>query len=149
MNIYHGWCDLKPGVSDVTFAESVAKYMGHLEAEGLIEGWRLTRRKLGLGIAGFPNLFTITGPGSPSVLTNMMVSIEHHVNWIADCIGYLRDNGKQTIEALPERERQVLALRFAADLTQAEIAARIGVSQMHVSRLIRRALHRLTTVAEA
>jgi RNA polymerase sigma-B factor len=54
-----------------------------------------------------------------------------------------------TIEALSERERQVLALRFAADLTQAEIAARIGVSQMHVSRLIRRALHRLTTVAEA
>lgn len=52
MDIYHGWCDLKPGVSDITFAESVAKYLGHLKAQGLIEGWRLTRRKLGLGIEG-------------------------------------------------------------------------------------------------
>ena len=45
---------------------------------------------LGLTIAGFPNLFTITGPGSPSVLTNMLPSIEQHVEWIADCIEYLR-----------------------------------------------------------
>ena len=60
------------------------------------------RTYLGLEIPGFPNLFTVSGPGSPSVLTNMIVSIEHHVNWIADCIGYLRDNHKQTIEALPE-----------------------------------------------
>ena len=44
------------------------------------------RTYLGLGVAGFPNLFTITGPGSPSVLTNMIVSIEQHVEWIADCI---------------------------------------------------------------
>ena len=47
------------------------------------------RTYLGLGVAGFPNLFTITGPGSPSVLTNMLVSIQQHVEWIADCIGYL------------------------------------------------------------
>jgi RNA polymerase sigma-B factor len=53
-----------------------------------------------------------------------------------------------TIRALPERERLVLAMRFEEDLTQSEIAARIGVSQMHVSRLIRRALTRLRTVAE-
>ena len=45
----------------------------------------------GSASAGFPNLFTITGPGSPSVLTNMLPSIEQHVDWIADCIGYLRD----------------------------------------------------------
>jgi RNA polymerase sigma-B factor len=51
------------------------------------------------------------------------------------------------LRALPERERQVLHLRFAEDLTQSEIAERIGVSQMHVSRLIRRALGRLQTVA--
>ena len=44
------------------------------------------RTYLGLAIAGFPNLFMITGPGSPSVLTNMIVSIEQHVDWIADCI---------------------------------------------------------------
>ena len=41
--------------------------------------------------AGFPNLFMITGPGSPSVLSNMMVSIEQHVDWIADCLAHLRD----------------------------------------------------------
>jgi RNA polymerase sigma-B factor len=52
------------------------------------------------------------------------------------------------MRALPERERQVLALRFGEDMTQSEIAARIGVSQMHVSRLIRRALERLRAVAE-
>jgi hypothetical protein len=51
MNVYHCFCDLKPGVSDIDFAEKTAQYMGHLKEEGLIEGWRVTRRKLGLGIA--------------------------------------------------------------------------------------------------
>jgi hypothetical protein len=50
MNVYHAWCDLKPGVSDVEFGEKVAMYMDHLKAQGLIEGWRLTRRKLGFGL---------------------------------------------------------------------------------------------------
>ncbi|MEA2404540.1 MAG: polymerase sigma-B factor [Thermoleophilaceae bacterium] len=54
-----------------------------------------------------------------------------------------------TVRALPERDRLVLKLRFEDDLTQLEIAERIGVSQMHVSRLIRRALTRLRTVADA
>jgi RNA polymerase sigma-B factor len=53
-----------------------------------------------------------------------------------------------TLAALPARDRAVLRLRFVEDLTQAEIAERVGVSQMHVSRLIRRALERLRTVAE-
>jgi RNA polymerase sigma-B factor len=53
-----------------------------------------------------------------------------------------------TLRALPPRDRIVLHLRFVEDLTQAEIAERVGVSQMHVSRLIRRALERLRTVAE-
>jgi len=52
MDLYHAWCDLKPGVSDITFSEQVAAYMGHLAGAGLIEGWRLTRRKLGLGAPG-------------------------------------------------------------------------------------------------
>ena len=47
---------------------------------------------------GFPNLFTITGPGSPSVLSNMMVSIEQHVDWVADCLAHLRAEGLTTIE---------------------------------------------------
>jgi cation diffusion facilitator CzcD-associated flavoprotein CzcO len=59
---------------------------------------------LGLAISGFPNLFTITGPQSPSVLSNMPVSIEHHVEWIADCIDGMRKTGKTTIEATPEAQ---------------------------------------------
>jgi len=53
MNIYHVWCDLKPGVGDIDFSEKVAKYLGHLKSEGLIESWRLTRKKLGLGPPGY------------------------------------------------------------------------------------------------
>jgi cyclohexanone monooxygenase len=59
---------------------------------------------LGLMSTGFPNLFIITGPGSPSVLSNMMVSIEQHVDWITDCIGYMRDRGFEAMEAKREAE---------------------------------------------
>lgn len=61
---------------------------------------------LGLGTAGFPNLLTITGPGSPSVLSNMPVSIEQHVDWIADCIKYLRQHQFSTIEATEPAEKE-------------------------------------------
>ena len=54
---------------------------------------------LGLQIPGFPNLFTITGPGSPSVLTNMPMAIEQHVEWIRDCISYMSNKNHSTIEA--------------------------------------------------
>jgi cyclohexanone monooxygenase len=57
------------------------------------------RTYLGLAVPDFPNLFTITGPGSPSVLSNMPVSIEQHVEWISDCIGYLRQRGVDVMEA--------------------------------------------------
>ncbi len=56
---------------------------------------------LGLQVAGFPNLFTITGPGSPAVVTNMVVSIEQHVEWIASCLDHLSRNDYSTIEADP------------------------------------------------
>ncbi len=62
------------------------------------------RTYLGLGIAGFPNFFTITGPGSPSVLSNMMVSIEQHTDWIADCLSTLREQKLTTIEANVDAE---------------------------------------------
>jgi cyclohexanone monooxygenase len=62
------------------------------------------RTYLGIAIAGFPNLFTITGPGSPSVLSNMMISIEQHVDWIADCIAYLCEHDVHSIEADVEAE---------------------------------------------
>lgn len=60
---------------------------------------------LGLTSVGFPNLFTITGPGSPSVLTNMLPSIEQHVNWIADCIAYMEEQGFKQIEPTADAEQ--------------------------------------------
>jgi len=61
---------------------------------------------LGISVVGFPNLFTITGPQSPSVLTNMPVAIEQHVEWVADCIDAMRKSGKTLIEATPEAQNQ-------------------------------------------
>ena len=62
------------------------------------------RTYLGLAIAGFPNFFTITGPGSPSVLSNMIVSIEQHVDWIADCLAHLRAHDRHVIEPTVEAQ---------------------------------------------
>jgi cyclohexanone monooxygenase len=62
------------------------------------------RSYLGVALAGFPNLFTITGPGSPSVLSNMLPSIEQHVDWIADCIEYMREQKLDRIEATQTAE---------------------------------------------
>ncbi|MSO60407.1 MAG: steroid monooxygenase [Ilumatobacteraceae bacterium] len=59
---------------------------------------------LGLTSVGFPNLFMITGPGSPSVLSNMMVSIEQHVEWIRDILVAMREQGFDTIEPTPLAE---------------------------------------------
>jgi len=61
---------------------------------------------LGLMTAGFPNLFMITGPGSPSVLSNMILSIEQHVDWITACITHLREHGLTTIEASQKAEEE-------------------------------------------
>jgi cyclohexanone monooxygenase len=62
------------------------------------------RMLLGLQTAGFPNLFTVTGPGSPSVLANMVVCAEQHVEWIGACLVYLREHGYATIEATREAQ---------------------------------------------
>lgn len=61
---------------------------------------------LGVAVAGFPNLFTITGPGSPSVLSNMPVSIEQHVEWISDCIKHMREHDAATMEATARAEEE-------------------------------------------
>ena len=72
----------------------------------LREDWKAgPRTYLGLQVPGYPNLFTITGPGSPSVLTNMPVAIEQHVDWITECIAHLRRNGIRTIEPAGEAAR--------------------------------------------
>ena len=64
---------------------------------------------LGLGVVGFPNMFTITGPQSPSVLSNMPVSIEQHVEWVTDCIEAMRASGKTTIEPTQQAQDQWVA----------------------------------------
>ncbi|MGM4890564.1 flavin-containing monooxygenase [Tardiphaga sp. 862_B3_N4_1] len=67
------------------------------------------RTYLGLMSAGFPNLFIVTGPGSPSVLSNMIVSIEQHVDWITDCLSYMRNRGAEVIEATHPAEDKWVA----------------------------------------
>jgi cyclohexanone monooxygenase len=75
------------------------------EGLSLREKWAAgPRTYLGLQVAGFPNLFTISGPGSPSVLTNMIVSIQQHVEFIRDCLVYMAEHGKRTIEAAASAE---------------------------------------------
>ena len=67
------------------------------------------RTFLGIMTAGFPNLFTITGPGSPSVLSNMVVAIEQHADWIASCLTYLRERQLVKIEATEQAENEWVA----------------------------------------
>ena len=76
------------------------------------------RNYLGLMVQGFPNLFIVTGPGSPSVLVNMVIGIEQHIDWIADCIAHMDQTGRTTIE--PEAEAEASWVRHVndeADLT--------------------------------
>jgi cyclohexanone monooxygenase len=71
----------------------------------LSEKWQAgPRAYLGVASAGFPNLFMITGPGSPSVLASMIQAIEQHVDWMADCMAHLRDLGAATIEPMQHDE---------------------------------------------
>ncbi len=76
------------------------------------------RAYLGLAAAGFPNLFIVTGPGSPSVLANMVVAVEQHVNLIGECLEHMRESGYAQIEAEAEAEEQwAEQVRLAADRT--------------------------------
>jgi cation diffusion facilitator CzcD-associated flavoprotein CzcO len=85
----------------------------------LAEAWKAgPRNYLGLQVAGFPNLFTVTGPGSPSVLCNMPVAIEQHVEWITDCIAHMRSHGLERIEPQAEAmDRWVEQVNEAANAT--------------------------------
>jgi cyclohexanone monooxygenase len=64
------------------------------------------RTYLGLGVVGFPNLFIVAGPGSPSVLTNMVTSIEQHVDWIVECVEHMGEAGIATIEPQHDAEEE-------------------------------------------
>jgi len=76
---------------------------GQTIQEKWLEG-RDVKTYLGLTMENFPNFFMITGPQSPSVLTNMPSAIEQHVDWIDECINYIESNGLQTIEAQSDAE---------------------------------------------
>jgi cyclohexanone monooxygenase len=92
--------------------------------ETLRDKWRGgPKTYLGIMMAGFPNLFIITGPGSPSVLTNVVVAIEQHVGWVADCLAHLQSHGIATIEAEPEAEEDWVAhVNEVADRTLFPVA---------------------------
>jgi cation diffusion facilitator CzcD-associated flavoprotein CzcO len=76
------------------------------DGQQLTDHWKAgPRTYLGIAMAGFPNAFVITGPQSPSVLSNMMVSIEQHVEWVSDAIRYVREHDLRIIEPTPEAEQ--------------------------------------------
>ena len=75
------------------------------EGLALSDKWHAGPRSyLGIAVADFPNLFTVTGPGSPSVLSNMLVSIEQHVDWMVDCMAHMKEQDLKVIEAQPQAE---------------------------------------------
>ena len=89
------------------------------EGVSLRDAWRAGPvNYLGLAVAGFPNLFTVTGPGSPSVLTNMVSAIEQHVEWIDTCLGWMGERGATRLEANAEAQaRWVDYLNRSGDAT--------------------------------
>jgi cyclohexanone monooxygenase len=100
-------------VDDIVFATGFDAMTGALRAidvrgrggESLAEHWAAGPvTYLGLQAAAFPNLFLITGPGSPSVFSNMVRSIEQHVEFVADLLVALRERGASTVEPTPAAE---------------------------------------------
>ncbi|MEC7388814.1 MAG: NAD(P)/FAD-dependent oxidoreductase [Pseudomonadota bacterium] len=101
--------DLKYKFDSVVFATGFAAMTGSFEKINILgrngislaKKWEAgPRTYLGLATSGFPNLFMITGPGSPSVLASMIQSIEQHVDWIADCVNNIVRTGAKTIEPI-------------------------------------------------
>lgn len=86
---------------------------------------------LGLMTTGFPNLFILTGPGSPSVLANMVLMNEHHVDWVADCLVYMRDGGFDTIE--PTAEAQDAWTAHVAEAAGSLLRVQVNNYMVHVN----------------
>jgi len=75
------------------------------DGQNLADKWEAgPRTYLGIGTNGFPNMFMVTGPQSPSVLSNMTVAIEQHVEWTAECLEYMLDNGYELMEPTVDAE---------------------------------------------
>ena len=86
-------------------ASRVHERSGGSFGQSLKDKWREgPKAYLGLATEGFPNLFMITGPGSPSVLSNVIVSIEQHVDWLTRLLSHMRETGQDRVEATREAE---------------------------------------------
>jgi cation diffusion facilitator CzcD-associated flavoprotein CzcO len=123
------------------FALGFKAFTGALEranianADGvhLTDRWdRGPRTYLGLMTAGFPNLFIVTGPGSPSVLANMVIANEHHIDWIGDCLSYMEANRLSTIE--PSKEAEDSWTRYVAELSQPLLRLHVRNYMVHVNQ---------------
>ena len=115
-------------IDDIIFATGFDAMTGALLAvdikgrggETLQDAWSEgPKTYLGLGTVGFPNLFIITGPGSPSVLTNMLPSIEQHVEWISDCIAHVNERQMKSIE--PTQSAQGEWVEFCNEMGNATL----------------------------
>ncbi len=82
------------------------------------------RAYLGLATTDFPNLFMITGPGSPSVLSNVIVSIEQHVDWIGECLQYMRNHGATRIE--PRQTAEDDWITHVNEVADASLRSKVG-----------------------
>jgi cation diffusion facilitator CzcD-associated flavoprotein CzcO len=89
------------------------------------------RTLLGLMTSGFPNLFIVTGPGSPSVLANMVLMNEHHIDWIAEAIAYLDQHGLAAIE--PTEEAQDAWTQHVADAAKPLLRVKVKNYMVHVN----------------
>ena len=105
-------------VDDIIIAtgfDAITGALDHIDIRGrggvrLKDAWAGgPRTLLGVQVAGFPNLFLITGPGSPSVLSNMVVSIEQHVDWVTALVSHLRDVGADEVEATEAAQNEWMA----------------------------------------
>jgi cation diffusion facilitator CzcD-associated flavoprotein CzcO len=124
----------------IVFALGFHAFTGSLDAANIrneagqqpSDMWkRGPRTLLGLMTVGFPNLFLVTGPGSPSVLANMSVQNEYHVDWIGDCIAYMARNGFATIE--PTEEAQDAWTAHVAEVSSKILRRNVKNYMVHVN----------------
>lgn len=103
------------------------------EGRSPTDGWsRGPRTLLGLMTAGFPNFFTLTGAGSPSVLANLVLQNEYHCDWIADCIASMDARGAVAVE--PSLEAQDRWTEHAAEKAHALLRRQVDNYMVHVNR---------------
>ncbi len=116
MNLYEIWCDLKPGMSDLAFAERTAAWLDRLKAEGAIEGWRLTRRKLGLGPPGigeFHITIEVRDLAQLDQAFHLAATRAEPYELLHHCVNHMVENARFALyRDFPDPVRQVGAERF-------------------------------------